>query len=239
MIDSVNNEKIVYFRKLREAKYIKEEGKYIVETEHLVNEAYNAGILESLIIENSADFDLDVPKTIVSRKCMEKISLLKNAPSVMGVVKLKENNTIKGNKIVVLDNVQDPGNVGTIIRSSLAFNVDTVILSKDSVNVFNDKLIRSSEGTIFNVNIVVMDTIEAINTLHEMKIDVYYADMYGENEVSEIKPEKYALVLGSEGKGISKAVKEMADKGVKLQMNSKCESLNVAVAGSIIMHAWR
>ncbi len=239
MIDSVNNEKIVYFKKLREAKYIKDAGKYIVETEHLVSEAYKAGLLESLIVENSSDFELDVPRIIVSKKCMEKISLLKNAPSVMGVVKLKENNTIKGNKVVVLDNVQDPGNVGTLIRSSLAFNVDTVVLSSTSVNIFNDKLIRSSEGTIFNVNVVVMDTLKAIDTLHKMNIDVYYADMFGEKEVSEIKPLKYALILGSEGQGISERVKAKADYGIRLDMCDKCESLNVAVAGSIIMHSWR
>ena len=239
MIDSVNNEKIIYFKKLREMKYIKKEGKYIVETPHLVNEAHKAGLLESIIVEKDADFDLNVPKTIVSRKCMEKISLLKNAPSVMGVVRLNKSNKIIGNKIVILDNVQDPGNVGTIIRSSLAFNVDTIVLSEDSVNIFNDKLIRSSEGTIFSSNVLTMNIKEAIDIIHDLGIQVYYADMFGDEEVSNLRPEKYALVLGSEGKGISDAVRKQADCGVRLEMNSKCESLNVSVAGSLIMYTWR
>ena len=219
MIDSVNNEKILFFKKLRDKKYILENNMFIVEGEHLVEEAYKSGILLEVIKSNKCSISYDVKTTIVSDKCLEKISLLK--------------------KIVLLDNVQDPGNVGTIIRSALAFNVSTIVLSLDSVNIYNDKLIRSTEGCMFNMNIVRMDLNQAIDKIHDMGIKVYYADMYGSINLDNSEVKDYALVLGSEGKGISSYIKEKADEGINIPMNSKCESLNVGVSGSIIMYKFR
>lgn len=238
MIDSVNNEKIKYFKKLRDKKYILEEKKYIVESEHLVEEAYKSGLLLEVITSKS-DTNYDVKTTLVSEKVLKSISLLPSAPNIMGVVKYKEGNEIVGNKIVLLDNVQDPGNVGTIIRSALAFNVDTVILSNDSVNLFNDKMIRSSEGTIFKMNVIKMDLRSAIEKIHLLGIKVYYADMNGTIDLDNAKINDYALVLGSEGKGISDYIKELSDESINIPMNNLCESLNVSVTGGIIMYKFR
>lgn len=238
MIDSVNNEKIKYFKKLRDKKYILEEKKYIVESEHLVEEAYKSGLLLEVITSKS-DTNYDVKTTLVSEKVLKSISLLPSAPNIMGVVKYKESNEIVGNKIVLLDNVQDPGNVGTIIRSALAFNVDTVILSNDSVNLFNDKMIRSSEGTIFKMNVIKMNLRSAIEKIHSLGIKVYYADMNGTIDLDNAKINDYALVLGSEGKGISDYIKELSDESINIPMNNLCESLNVSVTGGIIMYKFR
>ena len=238
MIESVNNEKIIYFKKLRDSKFIKEENKFIVEGEHLVEEAFKSGnLLEVITCEENTKYN--VKTTLVSKRCLEKISLLKSTPSIMGVVKLKFDGEIKGEKIVLLDNAQDPGNVGTIIRSALAFNVSTIVLSPGSVNVYNDKLIRSTEGTIFNINIVTLDLKEAINIIKGKGIKVYYADMSGNINLDDANINSYALVLGSEGKGISPFVKEMCDDSINIPMNNKCESLNVAVTGGIIMYKFR
>lgn len=237
MIDSVNNSKVSYYKKLRDSKYIKENKEYIVEGETLVMEAYNAGLLKCVL--SSKELNIDVPTILMSNKCLEKISLLKSTPGIMGVVKLKEEKEILGTKIVLLDNVQDPGNVGTIIRSARAFNVDTVILSLDSANIYNDKVVRSSEGAIFDTNVITMDLKDAINVIKEKGIRVYYADMFGEKEISEENVKEYALVLGSEGKGISKEIKDMCDEGIRIDMNKRSESLNVAISASIIMHSWR
>ena len=239
MIDSVNNEKIVFYKKLREKKYILENNMFIVEGAHLVEEAYKSGRLLEVIMDSTCNIKLDVKTTLVSKKCMEKISLLKSVPNIMGVVKLVKNESIIGNKIVLLDNVQDPGNVGTIIRSALAFNVSTIVMSPDSVNIYNDKLIRSTEGTIFNMNIVVMPLSEAIEKIHQMGIKVYYADMYGSINLDDADIKDYALVLGSEGKGISDYIRKEVDYGINIPMNDKCESLNVSVSGGIIMYKFR
>lgn len=239
MIDSVNNEKIIFYKKLREKKYILENNMFIVEGDHLVEEAYKSGRLLEVIMDSTCNIKLDVKTTLVSKKCMEKISLLKSVPNIMGVVKLVKNESIIGNKIVLLDNVQDPGNVGTIIRSALAFNVSTIVMSPDSVNIYNDKLIRSTEGTIFNMNIVVMPLSEAIEKIHQMGIKVYYADMYGSINLDDADIKDYALVLGSEGKGISDYIKELSDESINIPMNNLCESLNVSVTGGIIMYKFR
>ena len=238
MIESVNNEKIVYFKKLRDSKFIKEENKFIVEGEHLVEEAYKSNnLLEVITCEENTKYN--VKTTLVSKRCLEKISLLKSTPSIMGVVKLNFGSEIKGEKIVLLDDVGDPGNVGTIIRSALAFNVSTIVLSPKSVNVYNDKLIRSTEGTIFNMNITTLDLKDAINLIKSKGIKIYYADMFGNINLDEASINSYALVLGSEGKGISSFVKEMCDDSINIPMNNKCESLNVAVTGGIIMYKFR
>lgn len=238
MIESVNNEKIKFYKKLRNKKYILENNLYIVEGEHLVEEAYKKGILKEVIICDRVN-PYDVPETIVNSKVIESISLLKSVPNIMGVVELKINTEIKGNRIVLLDNIQDPGNVGTIIRCALAFNVDTVVLSEDSVNIFNDKMIRSSEGTIFNMNIVTMNLTDAINEIKKRGIKVFYADMDGKVNLDDVNERSYALVLGSEGKGISPYIKELADESISVPINNKCESLNVSVCGGIIMYKLR
>lgn len=238
MIDSVNNEKVKYFKRLRDKKYILEEKKYIVESEHLVEEAYKSGLLLEVITSKS-DVNYDVKTTLVSEKVLKSISLLPSTPNIMGVVKYKEDNEIIGKKIVLLDNVQNPGNVGTIIRSALAFNVDTVILSNDSVNLFNDKMIRSSEGTIFKMNVIKMNLRSAIEKIHSLGIKVYYADMNGTIDLDNAKINDYALVLGSEGKGISDYIKELSDESINIPMNNLCESLNVSVTGGIIMYKFR
>ena len=229
---------IKYYKKLREKKYILEEGKYIVEGEHLVEEAYKAGVLEEVLCtyENNV---YDVPSNILSIQDLKNISLLKSVPDIMGVVRYKDSNNICGKRIVILDNVQDPGNVGTIVRSALAFNVDTVVLSEDSVSLYNDKMIRASEGTIFHMNVVRMNLSEAIKLIQEKGIKVYYADMNGNLILDECYLEEYAIVLGSEGQGISDYVKSVSDDSISIPISSNCESLNVSVTGGIIMYKFR
>ncbi len=238
MKSSVNNSLVKYYKKLRDKKYILEEKKFIVEGSHLVEEAYKSGVLLS-VISTTLVSDYGVPCEVLSEVALKSISLLKSTPNIMGVVKYEEKSEIIGNKIVLLDNVQDPGNVGTIIRCALAFNVTTVILSPDSVNLYNDKMIRSTEGTIFNMNVIKMDLKEAIKKIKEKGIKVYYADMEGSINLDNTKIDDYALVLGSEGQGISKSVASLCDNGIKVPMNSLCESLNVSVCGGIIMYKFR
>lgn len=239
MISSVNNEKIKYYKKLREKKYILEYGKYIVEGEHLVMEAFKAGVLLEVLVSEEVSMELDVPSVLISKNVLKSISLLKSVPNIMGVVKYETSKEIIGNKIILLDDVQDPGNVGTIIRCALAFNVSTVILSEESVSLYNDKMIRASEGTIFNVNVIRMNLCEAIDIIKSRGIKVYYADMSGSIYLDEVNIKEYALVLGSEGQGVSEEIKSISDESISVPINSNCESLNVSVCGGIIMYKFR
>ena len=234
MITSRDNERIKYVRKLKDSKFMKEEKKFVIEGNHLVLEALKKGIL----LETYSLYDNDYKCTnyLVSKEVLKSISNHKSVPDIIGVCKFFENNKL-GNRVLILDNVQDPGNVGTIIRSACAFNFDTVILSLDSVNKYNDKLIRASQGMIFNVNVISKDIIDLINNLKANNYSIYGTNVENGISVRDIKNTfKIAVIMGNEGTGISDKVKTVIDKNIYINTSDDCESLNVAVAASIIMY---
>lgn len=231
MITSKENSEVKYINKLKKASFRDSEGIFIVEGFHLVDEAYKRGLLLKVISTKEEDFD--VPHLIVSESILKHLSNLSN-PSIMGLVKIKENNNIEGNLILALDNIQDPGNLGTILRSAKAFNVKTILLSEDSVSLYNDKVIRSGQGLIFDLNIIRCDLAKMIKKLG---FKVLVTDVDGGTDINDYKlNERSILVMGSEGRGVSSKIKELKDEALYIKMNKDCESLNVAVAASIIMH---
>lgn len=239
VIESVQNEKIKYFRKLRETKYIKEYKEFIVEGEHLVEEAIKNGYAKEIILLDGKDYNTNLNKIYVSDNVLKSISLLKTPQYIMALCNVIDNKEIKGNRLLLLDNVSDPGNLGTIIRSSVAFNIDTIILSDDSVNLYNDKVVRSSEGMIFNTNIITMNLSDAIKEIKSRGIKVYGTDLKGSKYLHEFnKPSSFALIVGNEGMGMKKEILDLCDENIKIEMNNNCESLNVGVATSIILYEW-
>lgn len=235
VITSVNNDKIKYIRSLKQNKNIEKEGKFIIETKNLVEEAKKSGILLETISLNEEDYG--VTNTVVSDNVMKSISNLSSIPEVIGICKMIDEEKELGNKIIILDDLQDPGNLGTIIRSSCAFNFDSIVLSLNSVNKYNDKVIRSSEGMIFKKNVVKKDLLEFIPNLKSLGYKIYATDVVNGINVKNIdNSEKLAIIIGNEGNGISCEVKALADKNIYINMNSNCESLNAAVAASILMY---
>ena len=148
---SLDNPKIKELKKLQMKKYRLLNKLFLIEGEHLVNEAYKAGLLVELIVLEGQTFNLDVNISYVTLNVMNYLSELENS-KVIGVCRIKENE-IKGNKIVLLDNIQDPGNLGTIIRSCVAFSIDTLILV-NCVSQYNSKVLRAAQGLNFYLNIV-------------------------------------------------------------------------------------
>ena len=235
MIESANNEKIKEIRKLNDKKYRDESNLFLVEGDHLVKEAYKSGNLVKLIITEDI-YDFDVEKLLVSDKVLQSISELNNT-SVIGVCKKVSTGLDLTKNIVILDGVQDPGNLGTIIRSCTAFNVDNLLLSKDTVDLYNSKVIRSTQGMIFNMNIVREDICKTINMLKENGYKIYGTNVVNGIDIKDVKKdEKYAIIMGNEGNGISKEVSSLVDKNIYIKMNEKCESLNVAVSAAIILY---
>lgn len=165
---------------------------------------------------------------------MKKISDMESISGYYGVCrKIKEREL--GNKILLLDNLQDPGNLGTIIRSGVAFNFDTIVLSNDSVDLYNPKVIRSTKGMLFKINIVNRDLKKFI--LENDDYLIYGTDVIKGISVREIdKDKKIGIVIGNEGKGMSLEIKELCNKFIYIPINGKCESLNAGVAASIIMY---
>ena len=239
LIESFENEKIKYFVRLRNTKYIKEYNEFIVEGEHLVEEAIKCGLASEVIILNGYDYDTSLPKIFITNKILKKISLLESPQYIMALCKINKSDKLLGNKILILDNIQDPGNLGTIIRTCVAFNIDTICLSENTVSPYNDKVVRSSQGMIFKINIVEKDLKIFIEELKNNNIKVYGTDLKGSTLLKEIEtPTSFALVLGNEGKGVRKEILDLCDEKILIEMNSKCESLNVGISAGIILYKW-
>lgn len=236
LYSSIDNQKIKDIKKLYTKKYRDLEGKFIIEGEHLVLEAYKKGLLEELIILENSCLALDVKTSFVTEKVMKYISELNTAPNIIGICK-KLNNNALGNKVLVLDGIQDPGNLGTIIRSSVAFNIDTIILGKNCVSLYNSKVLRATQGMIFSINIIESDCIEMLKQLKNDDYQILSTRVDHGKDIRSINVnDKVAIIMGSEGLGVSKELLELSDQYVYIKMNAACESLNVAVATSIILY---
>ena len=233
MITSVENKKIKEIAKLNNRKYRKEMGLFIVEGEHLVEEAYKHNLLESVYSLDETDYP---NSEVVTENVMRKISNLDTIPNIIGVCKFKEEKAL-GNKLLVLDDVQDPGNLGTIIRSAVAFDIDTIVLSNGTVDLYNPKVLRATQGMIFNMNIITRDLVPFISDLKEYNYKIYSTNVVNGKEVKTLeKDDKYAIIMGSEGRGVKKEIEDMSDENIYIKMNPLCESLNVGVATSIILY---
>ena len=236
VITSLDNKRIKNYAKLLNKKYREQEGLFLVEGEHLVIEAKNAGCLVEVIKCEDYDMDFDVSTTLVTYEVIKKLSNTLNPQKVIGVCTMLDNKDI-GNKVLILEDIQDPGNLGTIIRSSVAFNVDTIVLSNNTVDMYNDKVLRSSEGMIFHIDIVKMNVSECIDKLHEKGYEIYGTKVDGGTTLTEITAQdKYAVIMGNEGAGVRSSTLDKCDKYIYIPMNTECESLNVGVATSIILY---
>lgn len=233
---SISNDKIKSIKKLNDKKYRDLEGLFLIEGEHLVLEAYKNNCLKTLIVEENNPFSLDIDTMVVTSSVLKYISKLESYPEIMGICCKKKELEI-GNKVLILDGVQDPGNLGTIIRSAVAFNIDTVILGEDCVDLYNSKVIRSTQGMLFNINIIVKNLFNEIPKLKELGYKIMVTNLNGGNDVKTIeKNDKFAIIVGNEGQGVKKDIISLSDESIYINMNSKCESLNVAVATGIILY---
>ena len=156
--------------------------------------------------------------------------------NVMAVAqKIKEKEI--GEKILILEDIQDPGNLGTIIRSACAFGIDTIVLSPKTVDLYNPKVIRATQGMIFHINIIVR---EVIPFIEEIKKDNYKIVGTRVTDGKDVRQSKtyshYALIIGNEGRGMSSEIQELCDEYLYIKMNEQVESLNAAVAASILLY---
>ena len=238
LITSLDNKKIKLYTSLNDSRNRNINKLFLVLGEHLVKEAISVNnLVDILVLENyRLDFDVNMEITYVTESIMKKISKMPSIPKVIGVCKIIDNNNLSGNRVLLLDNIQDPGNLGTIIRSGVAFNIDTIVLSNDTVDLYNDKVIRSTQGLIFHTNIIRRNLVEVINDLKKKNYDILGTNVHNGTNLSEVKTNKFALLMGNEGQGLKKELQDMCDKNIYISMNNNCESLNVAVATSIILY---
>ena len=239
VITSLDNDRIKGYIKLKDRKNRKKTNTFIVEGMHSVLEAYKKGMVVELILKEDISLPLDVPYVYVTEEILKKISDAVSPPDVLALCKMANDNVVLGEKILLLDGIQDPGNLGTIIRSAVAFNVDTICLSPDTVDIYNPKVLRSTQGMIFHTNIIIKSLKEIISMLKEREIPIYGTRVDYGIDVSTLREKdrkKYALVMGNEGNGVSEEILDMCDEYIYISMNPDVESLNVGVATSIILY---
>ena len=231
LITSLDNERVKKYIKLKEKKYRDQTGEFIVEGSHLVLEAYRAGLIKELILEKEAVFPLDIKDIVyLPMDIINKVSTVETPQTVMALCSKKEENESLGDHILMVDDVQDPGNLGTIIRSAVAFNIDTVILSKNTVDLYNPKTIRATQGMFFHINVIKKDLLEVMKYLDDIDVPVYGTLVeHGEDvrTLNEKDKKKFALIVGNEGNGVHKEISDKCDKNLYIKMNSDVESLNV------------
>lgn len=230
MITSVDNPTVKKLAKLAQKKYRDSELMFIVEGEHLVETAQKNGYVKSIYATEA--FKKYPYAELVGTHVMKKITDAKNPPKIIALCdKLKEKPLT--NKVLILEHIQDPGNLGTLLRSALAFGFNTVILDQ-TADLYNPKVLRSTQGALFDLSIRFMSTLDFIKTHKDYTT---YATHVKPKKNQLQKPlEKIALILGNEGSGIKEETLKACDITISIP-TQKVESLNVAIAGSIIMHA--
>lgn len=237
MINSKDNQKIKHIKKLISSKKYRYDNKeYILEGEKFINDSKN--IKEIYINEKFSVSKLKNTESnfeIVSNNIFDKIKETKNTQGIISIVEmnyeiLKDPEKIKSGKYIYLDNIQDPGNIGTIIRSAVAFNFDGVIFGKGTCDIYNEKTIRSSAGSIEKIRILF---IEDENILY--KNNLISADINGKN-INEFKfPENFILAIGNEGNGLSENIIKNSKEIISIPISENIESLNAGVSAGIIM----
>lgn len=238
-IESMDNAKIKYLRKiLNNNSFAKKEKLYMVETEKLINEVcenQNIEIVYNIYME-SEYFEVNSQNNLrVSKNVFENLAEINSSYKQILFVKLNNHDLDFNSNLLVLDNIQDPGNMGTLIRSANAFNFKN-ILCLNSCSIYNPKVIRSAKGSLFDLNILSMVIEDGINKLIEEKYDIISTDLHGDDvNHFEFDDNKFALVLGNEGNGVSREIMLVSNKNVKIE-TTNVESLNVGVAGSILMY---
>lgn len=236
LITSKDNNKIKEIRKLYDKKYSMSKNLFVIEGENLVEEALKNNKLVELYALDGTNVKYNFEYNTVSEEVMKSISSLKSTPRLIGVSKYITKNEI-GNRIVILDDVQDPGNVGTIIRNCAAFNIDTLIVSKNTANVYSDKVLRSTGGMIYNINIVIDDIESQIKELKQNNIKIYGTSLSKSKSLKNMqKTDKFAIIFGNEGNGVKKELLDLCDEIIRIDMDNKCESLNVGVSTGIILY---
>lgn len=229
------------------SKYRKETGLFLVEGIRMFSEVPKEKVERVIVTQNFLNENKDLLQSfeydVVDDNLFAKLSDTKTPQGIMCVVKqmdysLESMLTKKDKSLfVVLEDIQDPGNLGTIFRTSEGAEVSGIIMSKGCVDIYNPKTIRSTMGSIYRVPFIYTDDLHgAINILQSNGVKVYAAHLKGEAYYDEIKYGATAFLIGNEGNGLKEETANKADTYIKIPMGGKLESLNAAVATSILIY---
>ncbi|MEQ6375712.1 RNA methyltransferase [Bacillaceae bacterium S4-13-56] len=243
LITSKQNPKMKEWKKLKQKKERYKTQRYLVEGEHLIEEAIQSNVtVETIIIEESYQGHVPISSNIqiytVTKTLFQEISDTESPQGIAGIVVMNaEELPAESQRILLLDRIQDPGNLGTMIRTADAAGFDAVVLGDGCVDLFNSKVIRSTQGSLFHLPFLQKSLEEIIPTLKKSGFQVWGTALENSSPYQEATPTlPLALLLGNEGAGVSKDLLELTDHNVKIPIYGKAESLNVSIAAAILMY---
>lgn len=228
MIESKTNEKVKKLNKLKLKKFRDIYNEFLVFDEDIIKIAFDKNLVKELYTTNPSK-----KGELISKNIMTYLKDTKTPYERVAVVSKFSNKEIKSNNILILDEVQDPKNLGALIRSALAFNFRHIIISNHSADVFHEEVIRTSKGYIFDVLVERVDLVSKIKELKKLGYTIIGTSLNKSDDITTSS--KKALILGNEGRGISTGVLKLVDKVISIKTNN-VESLNVLAAGSILMN---
>ena len=253
-ITSKENKIIKHIIKLKEKKYRKEYNEYIIEGTKIVQEAIQekAKIKQIIISENAINTDLiqnhlkeelqKIDYIQVPSKIFKLISEVEKPQGILAIIekeKQEENIDVNQDIILALDDLQDPGNLGTIIRTADSVGLKQILISKGTTEAYNPKVIRSTMGAIFRVKIIECENLkETLKRLQKNNFKIMVTDLNTDKSIYDIKLQKKVIIIGNEANGVSEEIKNIADTRAIIPMFGKTESLNASIATGVILYEY-
>ena len=244
VITSLQNTQVKHWRKLHTRKYRVKKKRFLIEGFHLLEEARKSHWdIETVIVKEGTNIPSWVHEydiSYVHEKVFHEITQTESPQGIIAEVKMKTLPNVNEKWILLVDAVQDPGNLGTMIRTADAAGFSAIGLGVGTVDPFNEKVIRASQGSIFHIPIFQTNLEEEIEKLKANQVTIWASALENANNYFNVEiPEKVALIVGNEGSGIDSNILALADKIVKIPIYGRAESLNVSVAAGILMYQIR
>ena len=257
VISSKDNEFVKHIKKLQSKKYREENKEFVIEGIKLIKEAIeeNVSIKKIVICDNCQNTDV-IPKDLmyeiakfdcvyVTEKIFNIISDVNTPQGILAIIGIESGKNqeyeidFKQDIIVALDDIQDPGNLGTILRTVDSVGLKQILVSKDTADCYNPKVVRSTMGAIFRVKIIECENLQkTLKEIQKHKFQIAVTSLQAENSIYDVDYNKKVLVIGNEANGVKKEIQNMADIKIKIPMIGKTESLNASVATGVILYEY-
>lgn len=253
-ITSKENEFIKHVKKLKDKKHRDMSNEYVIEGIKLVAEAIQEKApIKQIILCDDCEKNAMIPKDLmyeiakneciyVTEKIFKYLSEVQTPQGILAIIERKSKDTeidYTQDVIVALDDVQDPGNLGTILRTVDSIGLTQILVSKGTADAYNPKVVRSTMGAIFRVKIIECEDLkQTLKEIKKHKFKVVVSSLQAQNTIYDINYNKKIIVIGNEANGVEPKIQELADEKVKIPMLGKTESLNASVATGIILYEY-
>jgi len=242
----MTNKELDFLVKLKQKKHREIEACFVIENPKVILEEKNNPNLKQVYVTDnflaSQDNSLPFKYQVISEKELKQVTnsvTPQGMLAIFAIPKIKEFD-FKAKTIFVLDNIQDPGNLGTIIRTADWFGFKDLFLGKNCVEIFNPKVVAASMGSLWHLNFYAnLELADLLSDLKKNKYHVLATDLKGKEKFILDSAKKIAVIVGNEAQGVSEEVKNEADQLIRLRSFGQAESLNVAVATAILMHEFK